>query len=216
VIDAAMLISRIIKSIVRSVFIGEHNRLGQYVFLRNAVQSFFGRIVGSDCDHAALALDNADNALLARIAGRWASTLRTALALGSEIAFIHLNRRALQLHVGFGQQLTNLAKDAPCGFVSHSGFALNLLRGNAATSRTHLVHRIKPDVQRSGGLLKDCARKRVEVMARFARIGCAARNAIQFPILLAVRAVRHAAGIALMHDGIKANIIIGEFGLELV
>ena len=61
-------------------------------------------------------------------------------ALAAHVGFIHLHRRTLQLHVALSQQATQLLKNAPCGFLGHASFALNLFRGDAAPSPTHEVH----------------------------------------------------------------------------
>ena len=93
VIDTAMLVSFVIQAIIRSVFISEYNRLRQNALFGDAVKSGLRRIGGYGRNHAACAdsaLYHADNALLIGIAWRWAATLRSTLALCTEIAFVHL------------------------------------------------------------------------------------------------------------------------------
>jgi hypothetical protein len=55
------------------------------------------------------------------------------------------------VHVCFGQQRANLAEHPPSGFVGHSGFTLNLLCRDAATSRA--IRYMAWYQRRSDGLL---------------------------------------------------------------
>src|SRR6266581_4252759 len=111
------------------------------VFLRQTMKSFLLRVRRNASHDAAIvsrsaALYHAHDCNLVA-SRRWTPTLPHPLSLSAVIHLIHLNRRTLQLHPLFREERANLAEHAPSGFVGDASFALNLLRGDAATSRTH-------------------------------------------------------------------------------
>src|SRR5579871_1066530 len=94
-------------------------------------------------EYTAFALRDPDNWSLVFHLGTTAFTAYTS----TEIGFIHLNRRPLQLQIPIGHQGTNLLEHAPRGLVSDGSFALDLLCGDSATGGTYLVHRVEPQTQ---------------------------------------------------------------------
>src|SRR5207253_9917250 len=65
---------------------------------------------------------------------------------------------------GFIQHGANLFKHAPCGFIGHSGFALNLFCRNSATGGSHQIDGIKPRRQWSRRFVKDRVSSRVNMV----------------------------------------------------
>ena len=141
-----------------------------------------------------------------------------AFGAPANIHFVDFHRRSLQLQI-LRQQSTNLPEYAPRGFVGDASLALDLLCGDSATGRTHEVHSLKPDSQRSAGLLKDGSRQRVHVMPA---VIAGIRSATSHAVMLADRAraiagvtLRHAARKAHFHHACKASIVGREVLIEL-
>src|ERR1700686_3041980 len=133
----------------------------------------------------------------------------------SVICFVHLHRRSLQLHVGFGQQRANLAEHAPSGFVGDSGFALNLFGRDATTSRGHQVHGVIPKAKRSAAVLKDRPSHRRNLRsAVIAGVHRTTLNSIVLALLLALVTVRDVAGESLLHQVLKASRVIGKLAID--
>src|SRR5437773_3547132 len=131
-------------TIINRVLIGENCALWQYVFMYDPKDALCCHVWRSQSLHSADAFlartfHDSDYRGFLFVAAHW--TARVTFTSSSVIHFIHLHRSPLQLHVSFGQQRANLAEHSPCGFVGNSGFALNLLCRNSATSGSHQVHR---------------------------------------------------------------------------
>src|ERR1035438_7836036 len=179
------------------------------------MQSFAGCISCDECHNAALALYDADNAGFLAIASR--RTPANTLALAAHVSFVHLHRLSLQLHVSFGQQRANLAKHPPSGFVGYSGFALNLLCRDAATSGSHQVHSVIPQPQRSAAVLKDRPGHRGNlIQADIAGIDRAALDAMVLLLLPTLSAVRNPAGETLLFEVFDASVIVWKLAVEIV
>lgn len=65
----------------------------------------------------------------------------------------------------FVQHRANLLAHPPRAFVGNAKLPLQLLCGDTASSTGHEVHRAEPELQRSGGVLKDGSAHWVFVMA---------------------------------------------------
>src|SRR6266850_1115979 len=220
VIDAPMGVSRRFQSVVGNKLIGVNGARRKNVFLRQTMQSHFLRVRRYTRHYAAnapvlAALHHSHDRNLVTPVG-WASTLADSLPLSAVVHLIHLHRRTLQLQTVLGQETPNLAEHAPRSFVGDASFPLNLLCGDAATSRTHEVHRVEPSLERSGGLLENSASQRIDVIpARLAGIGGAASNAVVLPLDAALRAFGHAVRPTLFLDAFKAGIVARKLGIEL-
>src|ERR1041385_2853679 len=220
VIDSPVNVSRVLKPVIGNVFVGVNGARRQDVFLRQTVKSRFLRVRRYPChytSHATVlrAFHHSDNRNLVRTIGR-PSAPSLSLPLSAVVHLIHLHRRTLQLHPLFGEQGANLTEHAPRGFVGHSGLALNLLCGDAATGGTHEVHRIEPSLERSGALLKNGASERIDVIpARLAGKGSAASNAVVLPLYSALRAFGYAIRPALFFDVFEAGVIVWKLSVEL-
>jgi hypothetical protein len=159
-----------------------------------------------------LAFHNSSNASFIRHSPPASFTDPTPSA---DVGFIHLHRRTLQLQIPVGHQRTNLLEHAPRGFVGHRSFALDLFCGDSATGGTHLVHRMKPLLQRSARFLEDGPSQRVEMPATpITRKRRAPANAMVFCFLFAFLATRDSARPALLEDVHEACIIRGELTHE--
>lgn len=197
--------------VVGHMLIGVNGALWKDVSLcqfKQLMITFFSR---SLCNDPAFALDNArDPGFVAHL---WTSALPSHFA--AEVGFVHLYRR-LKLQV-FGEQRTNLLEHAPCGFVGHRSFALDLFRRNPAASRTHQVHRVEPRPQTGGRFLQDRASERIDVpAARLAGVGCAPSDAVVLFVGLTRLAIRDAARKALFLDVLQAGIVVRELPQEVV
>src|SRR5205809_63236 len=107
---------------------------------------------------------------------------------------------SLQLHI-FGEQHSDLPEHAPCGFVRHSSFPLNLFCRDSASSGTHQIHRLKPNAERRSALLEDGSNERVNVMsAPITRICHASGDAVVLARLFACLTVNHAVRPAGLLD----------------
>ena len=107
-------------------------------------------------------------------------------------------------------------EDAPCSFVGDTALALNLLRGDAATSRTHEIHRVEPGLERSGGFFKNGSGQRINLSTTVvAAVGGAALDAVMLAFHTTLRAVSDASGPALLGQIIKARIISRKLFIEV-
>ena len=131
------ILPEIFDSMIRRVFVGVDEAAGSNMLANGSEQvSFVCRWNGAS-EHFSSTLydpDNRSHFLVA--ASRSASSV---FALTAKIGFVNLHRWPLQLHFVLGEQGANLLEHSPCGFVGDSGFALNLLRRDTATSGTHQV-----------------------------------------------------------------------------
>src|SRR6266404_2736267 len=212
VTNASMDVAEILEPIIRNEIIGEHGARRQDIFLRQTVKSVPGGI-GSNTRHDAAnasrsaALGHSDDRNLVTSVGR---TPLPALppSLPAVVHLIHLNRRTLQLQTILGQETPNLAEHAPRCFVSDASFPLNLLCGDTTASRTHEVHRVKPQPQRSGSFLKDCSGQRIDMIpAHLAGVRSALAHAVMLALDATLLAVRDAVRPALLFDVLKAGVI---------
>src|SRR5262249_2992676 len=179
-------------------------------------KSRFARVFSSPSEYTStIALSDTYNASFLAL-GASATTSKVSAVAPTNIGFIHLNRRSLQLHVRFGQQRANLLKHSPSSFVGHSSFALDLLSGNAATGRSHQIHCVEPQAQRSSGFLKDGSCKWVDVIpAMIASVSSATRDAVMLPLFAALFTVCQSVRKSLFFQKLKAEIIIRKFFVEL-
>jgi hypothetical protein len=211
--DALVSVPKMLKAIVPNMFIGEYDAFWQDEFTGHFAKSLLLDIRRNASHNAAdalfiAALDHADN-------GHHVFAPEVSTSSTTVEGFIHLDRRALQLQT-FSQEQANLLEHAPRGFVGNASFALNLLCGDAAASRTHEVHGIKPSLERSSGLLKDCASERVDVVpARLAGIGGAIAHAMMLAVSKAFHAPANTVRPALFFDVLKARAIMREFVIEI-
>src|SRR5690348_16188875 len=173
--------------------------------------AYFGNSFRNDL---ASALDNRHNWSFLSIVSGWVSL--ASLLHAAYIGFIHLNRWSLQLQIALRKQSANLLEHAPGSFVSDSALPLNLLRGNTAASRTHQKHGIEPSFERSGGLFQNSARKWINLStAVIAAISSPLSNAVMLALLLALLAISNATRPSLIHQIIKAGVIIREFFVDV-
>src|SRR5262249_33218817 len=199
-------------SVVNRKIISKDNALWQNTFLDNRENGLCLNVWSDLRDYTAATFCNTEHRSLA-ISNRRASTHSTfpATLFSFYVGLIHLYRRSLQLYV-LRKQTANLSEHTPCSLIGNASFALNLLGRDSTTGRAHEVHCIKPETERSSGLLKDGSRKRVNVIAAMvAGIGSATRDAVMLSFLLAFRAIGYSRGITLLFDVFKAGIIIGKF-----
>src|SRR6266568_140455 len=214
VADALVRVALIFQAVIADMLIGEHDALRQDVFLCEAAKSLLLDIRGNAGHNAAnapivAALDHADD-------GSLVLAPEVSPASPAVESFIHLHRRTLQLQTVLGQETPNLAEHAPRCFVGDASLPLNLLCGNSATSRTHEIHCVEPSFERSGALLENSSRERVDVVsARLAGIGGAASHAVMLLLDTALLTLSDAIRPALLFDVLKAGIIIRELGIKI-
>src|SRR6266404_1469958 len=219
-IDAPMGVTRRFQSVVGNKLIGVNSARRKDVFLRQPVQSSFlcvrryARHDAANMPVLAALHHSHDRNLVAPVG--WASTLADSLSLSAVVHLIHLHRRTLQLHPLFGEQRANLAEHAPRSFVGDACLPLNLLCGDAAASGTHEVHCIKPELERSGGLLEHSSGQWVDMIpAHLAGIGSAASHAVMLPLDAALLAFGDSIRPAFFLDIFEACIIVRKFAVEV-
>ena len=162
-----------------------------------------------------LALDDANNRAQSLVAAH--RTPAFAFAPSAHVSFVDLHRRPLQFQVIVGEKRADLFEDSPRGFVGDASLALNLLRGDAATSGTHQVHCVEPSPQGSRGLLENGSLERVGMIpAMVAGERGAIAYAVMLAVLLALRAMAHAVRETLLSDIAKAGVIVREFVIEVL
>jgi hypothetical protein len=121
------------------------------------------------------------------------------------------------LHVSLGQQRANLAEHPPSGFISDSGFALNLLCRNTATSRSHEIHGVVPEPQRRAAVLEDRPGHRRNLCKAFiATVHGATLDTMMLTVLFARFAVRNTARKTLFSEMLKAGIIGRKLTVEII
>ena len=203
------------KPFVARIFVGVHDSARNDVLGHNVHDLVCGESrEDSRDDLATRSLDNADHGNLSLVSAHRATS--SVFALSAVVGFIYLDRWPLQLQITVRHERADLLEHAPSGFVSDSGLALNLLCGNAATSRAHQVRSIEPQPKRSGGLLENSPRQWVDVAAAMiASIGSAASHAVVLPILLALFAIGHAARKAPFLDVFEARRVIRKLFVEV-
>lgn len=134
----------------------------------------------------------------------------------SEIGFVSLHAVALQTDV-LRHQGTNLLEHAPRGFVRHARLALYLFRADPAASGRHEIHSVEPHPQGCGRLVEDTAsHRRDHGTAVVAGIGFTGRYAVVFTLHLAFLTERDVTGAPLLHQPIKARVIVRELSIELL
>src|SRR5271157_1617091 len=219
VIDAPMGVFIPMKPeiIIDRELVCEHSALRQDVPFDNAhdgVSLNVLRGVGAD---ATLALDNSDNGSLFSVS-LTGPTAKSA-SPSADIGFINFDagaalaaKRSIPVTAQHG---TNLLKHAPCGFVGHSSFPLNLLRGNSTTSRGHQIDRVEPCCERRRGLVEDGVSSRVNVMSTvIARIRRATLDAMMLCDRFTGFAI-DALGIQVIAKPFKASRIVRELAVKL-
>ena len=205
------------KSVIGRILIGEHKVGWQNVFFNQSMQGALGHIGRNECADIALALDKSNYRSFCFLV----CCARTALhsLATAKIHLIHFDgllaaakfRRVL----GFIEHGANLLKHAPRGFVRNARLALDLFCGNAATGRGHKVDRIKPSRERSGRLVKDRARSRVNVVAAMiARVGRTALDAVMFGDRFACLAI-DTFRVEAIAKPLKAGGIVRELFLKV-
>lgn len=220
VTDALVDVAVFFQSIIRNVIVGENGAARKDIFLRQSVKGFTLRVVSYASDHAAralrsAALDHSDDGYLMALE-RWPSLSALSPSLSAVVHLIHLHRRALQLHIALRKQRANLPENAPRGFVGNASLALNLLGGNSTPGRAHEIHRVKPSLERSSGLLKDGSREGVNLgTAMVAAISGAALDSVVLALHATLRALSHAPRPALLRDVLKAGVIVRKLFVEV-
>src|SRR6266436_10034758 len=220
VIDSPVNVSRVLQSVVRNVLIGINGARRKDVFLRQTVQSRLLRVrryARYYAAHATVlrAFHHSDNCNLVAAIGR-PSAPSLSLSLPAVVHLVHLHRRTLQLQTVLGQETPNLAEHAPRCFVGDASFPLNLLCGDAATSGTHEVHRVEPQLERGSGLLKHSASERVDmVSADLASIGGTTTHPMMLALYAALLAFGDSIRPTLLFDIFKAGVIIRKLSVEL-
>src|ERR1019366_7587284 len=192
VIDSAVLVAPRIEAVVGRKVVRKDNGLRQNVLFNQPKQRIGLNVSRDHGAHFALALNHADNGCLAVPITDHRAT-RVAFALTTEESLIHLDstiesaNRPGAFRVQHG---ANLFEHSPRGFVRYARLALDLLRRNAAASRSHQVDGVEPSRKRRGGFMENRSRRWVDVMtAMVARVGRAAVHAVMLRDLFAVLAV---------------------------
>lgn len=216
-IDSAMDISvGFVETPIGRQFVGVDSGSWHDEFLCESLQAFLGYVVGDEGANAlaTAALYHSDYWAMELICA--VRTSRMPTALSAHVGFIHLHRRALQLHVALRKKAANLPEHAPCSFVGDASLALNLFCGDAATSRAHEIHRVEPSLERSSALLEDGPGERVDVVsAVIASVGGAARDAIVLAVNAALLALGNAVRPAFLFDVLKAGVIVRKLGVKI-
>ena len=199
VLDAPMpvAVDVVSKIVIDRVVVSKDHRVGQDVFFDNAHNGVLLNVLRGVGPDAALPLDNADYGSLFPVAASGATAIPAPAS--ADISFVNLNSGAAlaaQRSVAVStQHRPNLLEHPPRRLVGHSRFPFNLLCRDAAASLRHEEDSVEPRCQRSAGLVKDRASRRMNVItAMVARIGRAASQAVMFRNLFTVLAV-DAAGV---------------------
>lgn len=208
----------LVQAVIGTVVIGENEIRWQNVLPNQAVQGFLLHIGSHECADAASPLNESDNGSFRFLIQSGCASLMAALT-ATEIRLIDfyglLAPAQLRRVLRFIQHGANLLKHAPRRLVRHARLALNLLRGDAATSRSHQVDGIEPSAERSGRFVEDRASGGVNVVAAtVARVGRATRNAMMFSHRFALLAI-DAIWVEAIAKPFKAGRIIWELLLEV-
>src|SRR5260221_9257995 len=124
-------VSRFRQATIAAPIIRENCGLRQDAFFGNAMKILASRILGGQCDCAALAFHYSNDALL-MTTGASTATLRTSAVFAAEVALIHFYFFAVKLHVRIRKQRPKLFEHTPCRLIGNPGFPLNLLCRDAA------------------------------------------------------------------------------------
>src|ERR1019366_1912192 len=222
VTDAVMLVSRLLERVINRVFVRVDGGLRQHIFFDVRHDSSALNVRHGHGHNVTLALYHPKH-------GRFVRSIdaRTPLApvapRPANISFVYLDRipaseRAIVLQ---HQLVANQICHAPRRFIGDAKFALQLLRGNSATSARHQVHRIEPQMQRRGGLVEDRPRCRMYVMtARLTRPRLALlRRFVAGKFRSAAAPMAHRMDsifrVTIAPQPLKAGRIIGEIRHEL-
>ena len=211
---APVLVTQFRDSEIGWVLVGVDHAARSNVIPDKSKQFLFPSSLDGSRNNFPASLDDGDNWSLFFVSAT--RTANAPFAHATIVSFVHFNRRPLQLQITVRHKGADLLEYAPSSFVGDPSLALNLLCRDAATSGTHQVRSVEPQPKRSGGLLKNSAGKRIDVIpAVIARIGSAASHAMVLPFLFALLAVSHAARIALLFDVFKARRIIRKLSVEV-
>src|ERR1700675_1813238 len=195
-------------------FIGVDHTFRHNVLLDNAGQCWLSNVWNSLCHNLSVALNDCDDWNLFLVSAH--RTTAPVLPYAANVGFVYLNRWSLQLHIALRKQRANLPEHAPCGFVGDTCLTLYLLRRDSAAGRTHEVHCVEPQPQRSACLLEDGSLERIDVIAAIvASIGCAIAHAMMLALFAALEAMRHTTGPSLFSNIRQARIIVRKLVVEL-
>src|SRR6266576_6008261 len=132
--DSVMVVIARIQFVVGRIIIGKYSCARQSVLADHTVQSGFFGIRGHDSNHSALAFDHADYGSF------WLDDTAKAFCSWANVHLIGFDTLSNSADGRiFFQHGTNLLEHPPCCLVSNPSLALNLLCGDAATSRIHQV-----------------------------------------------------------------------------
>src|SRR5438132_6875353 len=142
-------------------------------------------------------------------------TPNDATTITADVRFVRLNRARHRVVGLLHQFLANQVCHAPCRFVCATDLTFDLLSGDTASCAGHQIHRVEPQVQRCGRLVKDGVGGRVKVVAacrtrpRLALLRCLV------PLERAVGVTHWAMGVfairrvPLAPKRLKAGIVVG-------
>src|SRR5882672_111053 len=134
-----------LNALVAGIFVCVDHTAGNHVLFNDRSKLVGSHACNDFCYNLAAALNEANNGNLSLIAAH--RSANPVLALTTEIGFVNLYRRSLQLQITLRQERANLLEHAPSSLVGNSSLALNLLCGDAATCRTHEIHRVEPSAE---------------------------------------------------------------------
>jgi hypothetical protein len=133
--------------------------------------------------------------------------------------FVGLDRAGERTFAVVGHELVaDQVEHAPCGLVRHAKLTLQLLGRDPASSASHEIHGVEPQVQRRGRLVKDRPGQRIDVVAAVvAVVGRASLHAMEAALAVALLAKRCVTvrGEPLTPKPIEAGSVIAELLDEL-
>jgi len=215
VMDTLVLIAAPFERVVGDIFVREDDALGQYSLLDMRNERCSLGVRNNFSYNFAAAFNQTEYGRFASAASpRVLPFIPMLVFLQSAIeTFVRFNL-AGQWPI-FIEHRADLVKDTPCAFVRNAKLPLQLFGADSASRRSHQVHGIKPEFQRRGRILKDCADHRMLMTStELAAIGRASLGAMMLGYLLAFRA-ENSVGVEPFNQLLKASCVVWILALEL-
>lgn len=212
VMNPAMIVTKLIETPIRCMFIRVHDGTRQHSFLHEWFECACKDVRDHSSDDIALPLYRASNNGF-MFAGRTA--FLPSASIPANVSFVNFNLSA-QWFAFFRKHLANLFEHAPRGFVANARFAFKLFRRDTATSRGHQIDRVKPRFQRRARLVIDRVRGRVNMMAaKLTRIRFT-RGYLVMLRDLAARIAKDAVRVKVVFQPFETGIIGRKLALEIL
>ncbi len=168
VVNPFVLVSRFAEKVINAIRVRVDRRRWHHTFENMRSEGVSLDVINRHGNDFTATLHHSEHRRVMRVfAGASYCASLTSASLSANVALVHFDRSVgIEGFKIFGHEfMPDFVSDSPRGLVGHAKLALQLLRGNPATSACHEVHRVEPKVKRSRRLVKDRSGCRSDVFA---------------------------------------------------